>query len=318
MHFITTKTNLKKYYYYLVNWEIVIFFAWMSSAHIRLLGVSWKGPPAYEVANGARKLVHTTKDGVTYKWCGSILCLDKESGDGMWKPLGDFYMCKSRWDQLETQCKICSKYKKSAEARNRKKCVTCNKWGDVGDFQGTECSACTQKPPVPQKKERTIYIIQDGKEGRICKGCNIWMSIEGGNFKIKGYSKDGRTQYETRCRGCSKAYKEALPDLKKQAEEEKVANTGMQKCNKCNTWKDFAEYRKNKLRPSGFDIYCRLCLSKDGEDSKMLGKPARMEHILIDGKLGKNCKICKTWKSFEDKNFKLKATKNNKALVLPT
>lgn len=59
--------------------------------------MSWKGLPLYDTSNGARKLVHTTRDGITYKWCGSELCIDKETKEGVWKPLGEFYMCKSRW-----------------------------------------------------------------------------------------------------------------------------------------------------------------------------------------------------------------------------
>lgn len=270
--------------------------------------MSWKGPPVYDITNNSKKLIHTTRNSIIYKWCGGKACFDKETNHGIWKQLNEFNKCLSRWDDLETICKNCKAYARCATSRNRKMCTACNKWGDLVDFQEDTCSACTQKPTEPEKEKRTVYIIQDNKEGRICKGCNVWMSIEGDNFKIKGHYKDGRKQYETRCKECSKAYKQALPDLMKQAEEEKNANTGMQKCNKCNNWKDFAEYSKNKLKTNGFESTCKICLSKDGKMSNMLGKPARVEHTLVDGKLGKKCKICETWKSFDDNNFKSKGT----------
>jgi hypothetical protein len=85
-----------------------------------------------------------------------------------------------------------------------------------------------------------------------------------------------------------------------------MENEGFQKCYKCDIWKTFEEFSRNKRKSHGFETTCKICLSKDGKESNMLGKPARVKHTIVDGKEGKKCKICDTWKSFENCNFKVK------------
>lgn len=194
-----------------------------------------RGVPKYDTSNGARKLVHNVVDGVTYKWCGGESCLKEDTG--MWKPFDHFNVCNSRWDKLETMCKDCKAFARSAATRKKKeealekekeilkqelvgnegkrKCKECEEYKDPGDFRknkslkdGLElrCRVCMSKDgsKTVGKPVRVEHTIQDGLEGKVCKTCKVWKSFEGNNYKAMSRKyKDGSTQYYPYCRICN-------------------------------------------------------------------------------------------------------------------
>ena len=81
-----------------------------------------KGLPEYDTSKGGKKIIHKIVNEIEYKWCGGLLCLDKE-GEGIWKELFEFNKCSSRWDKLETICKKCKKYKRSDKRKKEKKVI---------------------------------------------------------------------------------------------------------------------------------------------------------------------------------------------------
>ena len=81
-------------------------------------------------------------------------------------------------------------------------------------------------------------------------------------------------------------------------EKDEKLNNGLQKCNKCNEDLKLINFSQDNNYATGLKPTCRICLSKNGEKSNMVGKPSRTIHTIIDEKEGKVCIGCKKWKNF--------------------
>ena len=46
----------------------------------------------------------------------------------------------------------------------------------------------------------------------------------------------------------------------------------MKKCSKCKIEKELEEFSKDKYRPDGFNIYCKLCHNENGKISNNKNK----------------------------------------------
>ena len=112
---------------------------------------------------------------------------------------------------------------------------------------------------------------------------------------------------ESICRDCKNFNRSEEGIRIKKVKKEKDTNVpkDKKKCNKCEKIKKLIDFSKDTRYKDNLKPKCRICLSKDGKDSKMIGKVARAEHTIIDGEDGKVCTgNCKKWKNFKDNNFK--------------
>lgn len=144
--------------------------------------------------------------------------------------------------------------------------------------------------------------------GSLClnkAGEGMWKELSEFNKCISRWDK-----LETICKKC-KAYNRSSKRLKEKKiekellEEEQRKNKGLRKCNECLKYKTPNSFSKCNRVLDGLMTVCRICRSKNGEESNMVGKPARAEHTIVDGKEGKICTgVCGKWKSFEDNNYK--------------
>lgn len=187
--------------------------------------MTFKGLPIYE----GKKIIHKFINNIEYKWCGGILCLDKYSNEGIWKTLDKFNKCNPRWDKLETMCRKCKNFNRSAERKkekkleldilgpkkinNKKKCTKCSQYKENEEFSknarykdglDSRCRICKngKKGNRIGKASRAIHTIIDGKEGKVCTGCKKWKSFEDKNFKKEGKYKDETQRYASHCKLC--------------------------------------------------------------------------------------------------------------------
>lgn len=185
--------------------------------------MTFKGLPLYE----EKKIIHKYINNIEYKWCGGILCLDKYSNEGIWKTLDKFNKCNPRWDSLETMCRECKNFNRSAKRKkekklelkiinNKKKCTKCSQYKENEEFSknarykdglDSRCRICKngKKGNRIGKASRAIHTIIDGKEGKVCTGCKEWKSFEDKNFKKEGKYKDETQRYASHCKLCINA-----------------------------------------------------------------------------------------------------------------
>lgn len=236
--------------------------------------MTFKDLPLYDTSKGGKKLIHKTIDNVDHKWCGGTLCLEKDTGYGVWKTFDNFNVCNSRWDKLETQCKQCKKYNRSKKhtedkkkikegklcttplgALIKKQCTKCLKFKDKIDFSKNssykdklhpQCRICKNggEGKMIGKPSKTVHTTINGEDGKLCTECKEWKSFEGNNYKKSGKYKNGDQQYYPYCRTCvNKKEREAYhkKDNKMSEKELKESKIKRSKNMRCVTYIDGIE-----------------------------------------------------------------------------
>lgn len=154
------------------------------------------------------------------------------------------------------------------------------------------------KPP-PKRK---IYPIVDGKKE--CSDCKLILEV------AKFYptvSPKRKTYYSHKCRKCTRAY---LLNL-----------VGEKECPKCNTVKQYSEFRPNK---EGYDRYCKVCRAEIQRDKYRNDPEFKRRWRETSAKYTKKNQAKRTeyfrkwkarnpekWKQIQ-KKYRAKATQNNK------